>query len=326
MEDRGPQVVVIFTTFLALTWISVSLRCYVRLRIVRLFALDDWLAVATLVLYTLFCGFGLDSVGHGGGRHHADLSRDQIREGLKDWYFSEIFYVLNSSFLRLALAAFLLRVAVKKVHRKFIYTLMTIQIVFNVSYLFISIFTCFPPSFFWNHLMGAKGTCIDAGINKGMTYAQASIAAATDWAFALLPVAMLWDLQMRRKKKIAVGVLMGIGAIASTAAIIRIPYIASVDQPLDFLYATTDLAIWSAVEPGLGLSAVCLAACRPLLDRFKGFGGDGYPTRRGRGRSDGREEEWGRSDFWMQDGEERGEWTGSAVAMVRRAEVQGVKK
>lgn len=47
--ERGADIKAVAILFLALSWISVSLRCYVRLVIKKLFRVDDWLAVATLV-------------------------------------------------------------------------------------------------------------------------------------------------------------------------------------------------------------------------------------------------------------------------------------
>jgi hypothetical protein len=61
----------------------------------------------------------------------------------------------------------------------------------------------------------------------------------------------------------------------STATIIRIPYIKQLAQN-DFLYSTTDVAIWSTVEPGIGITAAAMATLRPLfrafLSRSKLFG------------------------------------------------------
>jgi hypothetical protein len=53
----------------------------------------------------------------------------------------------------------------------------------------------------------------------------------------------------------------------STATIVRIPYIKQLAQD-DFLYSTTDVAIWSTVEPGIGLTASSLATLRPLFRTF----------------------------------------------------------
>jgi len=48
-DYRGPDIKAVAILFLTLTWISVSLRCYVRVFLTKLFRIDDWLAVATLV-------------------------------------------------------------------------------------------------------------------------------------------------------------------------------------------------------------------------------------------------------------------------------------
>jgi hypothetical protein len=55
---------------------------------------------------------------------------------------------------------------------------------------------------------------------------------------------------------------------ASTATIIRIPYVHTLSDQTDFLYATTDVAIWSCVETGLGIAAACCATLRPLFRSF----------------------------------------------------------
>ena len=54
----------------------------------------------------------------------------------------------------------------------------------------------------------------------------------------------------------------------STATIIRIPYISQLTDTSDFLFATTDVAIWSTVEPGIGITAAAIATLRPLFRTF----------------------------------------------------------
>lgn len=52
---------------------------------------------------------------------------------------------------------------------------------------------------------------------------------------------------------------------ASIATIIRIPYVHTLGNEQDFLYATTDVAIWSCSETGLAITAACGAVLRPLF-------------------------------------------------------------
>lgn len=49
IEDRGPQVEAVAITFLTLSWIAVTLRCYVKFYMIKLFRIDDWFAVLSLV-------------------------------------------------------------------------------------------------------------------------------------------------------------------------------------------------------------------------------------------------------------------------------------
>jgi hypothetical protein len=52
---------------------------------------------------------------------------------------------------------------------------------------------------------------------------------------------------------------------ASIATIIRIPYVHTLGNEQNFLYATTDVAIWSCSETGLAITAACGAVLRPLF-------------------------------------------------------------
>jgi hypothetical protein len=49
IENRGPQVEAVAITFLALSWVATILRCYVRFFMKKLFMIDDWFAVISLV-------------------------------------------------------------------------------------------------------------------------------------------------------------------------------------------------------------------------------------------------------------------------------------
>jgi hypothetical protein len=53
----------------------------------------------------------------------------------------------------------------------------------------------------------------------------------------------------------------------SIATIVRIPYLKQLSQS-DFLYSTTDVAIWSTVEPGIGITASAIATLKPLFRTF----------------------------------------------------------
>lgn len=49
---------------------------------------------------------------------------------------------------------------------------------------------------------------------------------------------------------------------------IRIPYVKDLSNQEDFLYATTDVAIRSTSETGIGIAAFSIATLRPLFRTF----------------------------------------------------------
>jgi hypothetical protein len=58
---------------------------------------------------------------------------------------------------------------------------------------------------------------------------------------------------------------------AGIALIVRIPFVKKIAISADFLSETIDLAVWSVLEPSLGIMAGCIASIRPLFKNL-GFG------------------------------------------------------
>jgi hypothetical protein len=103
------------------------------------------------------------------------------------------------------------------------------------------------------------------GPTLGITYALAAVNAAADWAFGTLPIFIVWDLEMKFKTKVLVAGILAFAAIGSTGTIVRMFYIHTLMDGPDFLYSTMDVALWSTVEPGIGITAGSLACLRPLF-------------------------------------------------------------
>ncbi|MCJ1330162.1 hypothetical protein MMC10_006845 [Thelotrema lepadinum] len=139
---------------------------------------------------------------------------------------------------------------------------MALSVLTGVVFFFVTIFQCTPVSFFWNRAQ--PGTCIDVHILEGLTYLYSSINAINDFTFGLLPVALIYNLQMDRKTKLLLIPILSMGCIASAAILVRMAYVQEFSNP-DFLWATVDIAIWSDTEQGLAITAGCLATLRPLF-------------------------------------------------------------
>lgn len=92
-------------------------------------------------------------------------------------------------------------------------TIIVVQAVYSTYYFFLFVFQCLPVQHFWLQWAGEKGTCLNTNLIVDSTYAYAAVCCVTDWTFGLLPVWMIWDLQMNSKTKITVGVILAFAAM-----------------------------------------------------------------------------------------------------------------
>ncbi|RAR01793.1 integral membrane protein [Stemphylium lycopersici] len=87
---------------------------------------------------------------------------------------------------------------------------------------------------------------------------------------------------MKKKAKLLVAGILAFAAIGSTGTVIRMGYLHTIVEGPDFLYATTDVALWSTVEPGIGITAGSIATFRPLVRHLMWHLGFANEPREGR--------------------------------------------
>jgi hypothetical protein len=76
-HDRTQEIRAIGIAFLIVPLITVLARCYVRIYMIKNFATDDWLAVATMVFLAAYASLIIAGASTGVGRHEAVLTIDQ---------------------------------------------------------------------------------------------------------------------------------------------------------------------------------------------------------------------------------------------------------
>ncbi|KAL6708785.1 hypothetical protein ACN47E_002481 [Coniothyrium glycines] len=264
MQSRHREVLTNTILFFVLTWVSVGLRVYVRAVLRKSWGIDDTFMLVSLGIYTIYLAFQFVSIWHGIGRHRWDLSDHDNRISLMFWYFGELLYVLVSCTLKFSIGFFYLRIAFQRWHIWAIKLLMSGTILFSIVYFFLVLGQCTPISEFWdNH--PASDKCIAKGPTLGITYSLAAVNAIADWCLGTLPFFMVRGMNMDFRTKMSVIGILGFAAIGSTGTVVRMFYLHTLLDGPDFLWATTDVAIWSTVEPGIGITAASLATLRPLM-------------------------------------------------------------
>ncbi|KAH8671503.1 hypothetical protein BX600DRAFT_537877 [Xylariales sp. PMI_506] len=261
-DNRGPQLLAVCSALLAITVISIGLRLYSRLVIIKAFGVDDWLMSVATLSFILYVSSAITGVHYGTGQHTSNLSADQIFEAKKFWWLCYIWYSVTMTLSKLSIAIFLLRITVQRIHRYIIVVALVFSVLSGLIFLLITMLQCKPISYFWDQ--NQDGSCLSTEIIIILVYIYSSFSMVCDFTFALLPVDLLRGLQMKKEVKMSLIPILSMGCVASVAVVVRFGYIKDFKDP-DFLWSTLDIAIWSTVEQGLAITAGSLATLQPLL-------------------------------------------------------------
>ncbi|KAK6843187.1 hypothetical protein PG987_004047 [Apiospora arundinis] len=254
VNPAGTRLFIVQTVSLVLATLACALRVYVRVFMVRKLLVEDWMMLAAVLFYIPTSIIVLHSIALGGtGLHTTQLTQQGILVALRAWYLGEVLYVPTATLIRMSIAFFLLRIAVKPWHVWITRINIVVILIINIVYFFLM--AVVPIS----------------------TIVHSVLSAISDWTLALLPIAMLWKVQINLRTKISVAVLLSTGLVAGIALILRASYVKEIAISADFLHDTVDVATWSVLEPALGIIAGCIATLRPL---FKSLGLSGLKRSR----------------------------------------------
>jgi hypothetical protein len=221
---------------------------------------------------------------------------------MKPVYISSSFYVLSLALIKLSLLFFYLEIFKTRQFRITAYLVLTYIVVNSLIIFFLTIFSCVPISAFWNR--DKKGKCLDI---QALAYANSASAIVQDIVLLVLPLFSIRRLQMKRYRKIAVGLMFSIGAFGCIATIVRLRTLLSFGMSLDPTWDYVPVTIWTELELLAGFACVSLPSIRILIVRFLPRGVKDFlshVTRSSRSRSHtasnpSQQREWKKPSSWM---------------------------
>lgn len=115
--------------------------------------------------------------------------------------------------LKFSIGIFLLRIAVVRSHRIIIWTTIAVLELYGAFYFFLFVLQCRPSTYFWTRYTGGEGSCINANTTVIATYVYSGISCATDWILGIIPIFLVWNVQMNPRTKVSVALILGLGAM-----------------------------------------------------------------------------------------------------------------
>ncbi|KAK7734024.1 hypothetical protein SLS53_008019 [Cytospora paraplurivora] len=287
-KGDGVTLLLVTAVMLSLSWATVLARLSVRRWLKpEAMGLDDFLMCAGLILYSVTCCLVIVCSFYGAGQHRVNIDDATNMQGTKLFFIAEFFYAACTLPIKMSICVLLLRIA--DTRRRFVWSLWTIisaTVIAPIIFILSIANICHPITALWGETTGECNTTLDSDAS----FFFSAVSIFTDWALAILPAVLLWNVQMKRRVKGSVAVILGLAAFASCATIVRLKYLTLYSNTTEFMYSTGQIGLWSVVEEGIGITAGSLPALRPVLslpffNRFgrTGSGGSNGATMRSSG-------------------------------------------
>ncbi|KAJ5162534.1 hypothetical protein N7492_007926 [Penicillium capsulatum] len=264
-EDQNGQMIGGVVTLMVLGLLSVALRMYARLKTKMGFAVDDYLIFAGL-----FFAFGtgivvLISLNHGNGRHIQVLTHGHFEIIWKLLFSHVCIYAAAVTCTKSSIIIFYRRIF--NLHLS-MYIMMSLIIGYFVSVIITIFVACHPLPYFWlqyTNPTAVDGTCI----NTPKFFLGNGIGAVIiDFLILLVPVPIIWKLQMPRSQRIAVTGILLLGGFVCIAGIVRLVVLNNNTHSDDATWTIAPVFLWSCVEPFIGIVCACLPTLSPLFRRW----------------------------------------------------------
>ncbi|KID59155.1 hypothetical protein MAN_10878, partial [Metarhizium hybridum] len=237
-------------------------------------------------------GFALQGIIDGGiGKHASEMGAHEASVAFRAWFICELIYGPLSALVRTSIAVLILRFSPSKTQRWILYACLGTVYTFTIVYFFINLLQCSPPSYFWMQFenFNMEGSCGNPHLLPNAAIAHSVIAAVSDLTISVLSACTIEKNLMgsptittsdekpqqnkmrtkltelrRNKTKMVIMLFLVLGGAAGGVMLVRIRYIRILEITPDFLYRTVDVAMWSLIEPCVGILAGSLPYIRSL--------------------------------------------------------------
>ncbi|KAI5789041.1 hypothetical protein EDC01DRAFT_124356 [Geopyxis carbonaria] len=270
-ESRSNVILWLGIVLCAFSVVVVVGRLISRRKTMGWVGIDDWLIVPAMIFCILYVIDLCVAATHGGlGKHSWDMKYEEVVIGVKTLFPSMILYTISIFFTKLSVLFFIYRLAgpiCSNAMRYVLHAYFVFHICFGITTLFIFVFQCLPVK---------AGFDLDTRFDKDthckeyieVFYATSVIHAISDIVLIVLPVKMVWGLQMPKQKKTAVILVFCLGSLACICSILRMVYIWDFAKSYDLGWDAFYPSLFGVLETTIAINTSSMPALKPLFARY----------------------------------------------------------
>ncbi|GAB7347200.1 hypothetical protein MBLNU459_g3308t1 [Dothideomycetes sp. NU459] len=265
-ERRGPELTIVAIALLAIASVFVALRVYVRAFMLRSFGIDDWLITIGMLPAVALAVASVISTYYGWNEHMWDQRPEWYSPSELISWIIQLLYILNMFFSKTSLLFSYLRINPNKHFRLVVIITIGIVTAWFIGCFFSTVFSCRPVQQYWLTRTGVG--CSDDGTRL---LACTIINIVTDILVIAIPVRTVWHIQIPRREKTVLVMLMSIGLVAVIASVIRTVWMSKALDTYDTTWWCFYVWLWTCVECDLAIICACVPTLRPISKRLFGL-------------------------------------------------------
>ncbi|KAL8782576.1 MAG: hypothetical protein Q9213_005254 [Squamulea squamosa] len=230
----------------------------ILLHVLKLICLQGWTNNDTEIQAVIY-----GAAGH----HQNQVSKENVKASLKIIAGQGTPFGLAMTSSKWSICLLYKRIFVLRPFRIVTYLVMAVIFCWGVLASTVTWCFCVPIAYGWDKSI-AGGDCANREVGYLIV---AVIDAVTDFIILLLPLPMIWQLQIPRQKQISLVVILSIALLSIIASAIR-AYGASKLNFEDFTESRTLIDVFSAIEPATSIIVASSLVLQPVVKRWVGGG------------------------------------------------------
>ncbi|OTB07370.1 hypothetical protein M426DRAFT_268647 [Hypoxylon sp. CI-4A] len=258
MGNPRDNLIAAMAVFLVVDTVAMAARLYVRTKMLtRGFGWDDVVLLTTYLGFIISCAMGFTSMQYGYAAADEQPYYDKTK-ATRFLFANQLTLYISAGLVKIAVALVLYRLASTKRLRWVLLGSMGVVTVWTIV---MTLFASWPCAQSGSSNWAGSKTCTQVGYFRTITNIF------IDYFYALLPIYMLRKVKMGIRLKVSVLLLLGLGAFASSATIVKLVIIVrlSTAKGAEAQALHYDLLLWADIELGMATFAASAAALRPLL-------------------------------------------------------------
>ncbi|KAF2738970.1 hypothetical protein EJ04DRAFT_573411 [Polyplosphaeria fusca] len=258
-------------SLLTIALIIVLARVYIRTVTLRVFRLDDAFMVAAMLCSVVSCSIFLHVIELGMGKHIFAIPPENIPRLIKWNFMVGLVAPMSVCFTKISISVFLLPLTMRTRFRQFLWAVVVFLVIFTLFTFFTILFGCVPVSANWDFTQRppplgiGHAKCLPIPTYRGIALFNSITNIITDVVLAIIPVPLIWTLQVNNRTKATLILILSLGFFACAAGIVKTPLLFHFFDDLDMTGERSWYYAWQIIEMNVGIIAASLPSLKPAF-------------------------------------------------------------